>query len=101
MKIAVVASGVSMSVISRNVLMPRGWTFFRTSRIENLTSALVNGWPSCALTSPRSLKVIVLPSGLTVQDSARLGIGLRSKPYSSSPSNTLAVTWPIGPDVLR
>jgi len=54
--------------------------------IENWTSALVNGVPSWNLTPSRSLNVIVLPSALSVHDVARLGIGLRLKSYSKSPS---------------
>ena len=44
-KIAVLASGVSIDSTARNVFTPRGCTFFSTSRIENLTSSLVNGLP--------------------------------------------------------
>ena len=43
---------------------------------------------------------MVLPSGLTFQDSASPGIGLRLQSYSRSPSKILLVTWPMGPDVL-
>src|SRR5262245_58444768 len=67
--------------------------------IVNCTSAEVKGLPSWNFTSLRNLKVTVLPSGATFQLSARLALGLRSKPYSSSPSYTLAVIWPIGADV--
>ena len=91
-KITVVASGVSTAVTSRKVEMPRGWFFFSTSITVNCTSAEVSGLPSWNCTSERSLKVIVLPSGATVQLSARLALGFRSKPYSSRPSNTFAVT---------
>ena len=80
--------------------MPRGWIFFSTSITVNCTSALVNGWPSWNFTFGCSLKVIVLPSGLTVQDWASPGCGFRLKSYSSRPSYTLVLTWPIGPDVL-
>src|SRR4051812_9561530 len=66
----------------------------------NCTSALVNGLPSWNFTPSRNLKVIVLPSGLTVHEVARLGIGFRLKSYSSSPSYTLVATWPTGPEVL-
>ncbi len=40
-----------------------------------------------------------LAIGGNLEASAREGFGLRSNPYSSSPSKTLAVTWPIGADV--
>ena len=66
--------------------MPRGWTFFSTSMMVNCTSAEVNGFPSWNFTPLRSLKVTVLPSGATSQDSASAAFGLRSKPYSSKPS---------------
>ena len=64
----------------------------RTSRTENFTSALVNGWPSWNFTPFCSVKVIVLPSGLMVHDCASPGMGLRLKSYSSSPSYTLLET---------
>ena len=86
LKTVVWASGVSMSVSSRKVAAPRGWTFRSTSRIENFTSALVNGWPSWNLTPFCSVNVIVLPSALTCQDCASPGMGLRLKSYSRSPS---------------
>ena len=75
-----------MSVSSRNVAAPRGWTFFSTSSTENFTSALVNGLPSWKCTPFCSVKLIVLPSALIFHDSARLGMGLRLKSYSSRPS---------------
>ena len=83
---AVIGSGVSTAVTARKVFTPRGCTFFSTSITLNCTSALVKGLPSWNLTPDRSLKVIVLPSGLTVHDCARLGMGLSWKSYSSSPS---------------
>src|SRR5438874_6126908 len=77
LKTAVCASGVSMSVSSRKVAAPRGWTFFSTSRTENFTSALVKGWPSWNVTPFCSVKVMVLPSGLTFHDCASPGVGDR------------------------
>src|SRR5438093_257358 len=55
-----------MSVSSRNVAAPRGWTFFSTSSTENFTSALVNGLPSWKCTPFCSVKLIVLPSALAI-----------------------------------
>ena len=81
-------------------MAPRGWSFFRTSSTENFTSPLVNGLPSLNFTPFWSLKVIVLPSGLTVHDSASPGSGFKLKSYSRRPSYTFVATWPIGPDVL-
>src|SRR5690349_1270228 len=97
---AVSGSGVSIDSTERNVLIPRGCDFFRTSRMLNLTSALENGWPSWNLTPSCRLNVIVFPSGLTVHDFANPGIGFRLKSYSSKPSYTFVVTCPIGPEVL-
>ena len=94
------ASGVSISVTSRKVAGPRGCIFLSTSRTENFTSALVKGLPSWNFTPFCRVKVMVLPSGLTFQDSASPGIGLRLQSYSRSPSKILLVTWPMGPDVL-
>ena len=85
-KTAVWASGVSISMTSRNVAGPRGCTFRSTSSTLNFTSALENGLPSWNLTFFCSLNVTVLPSGLTVHDSASPGRGLRLKSYSSRPS---------------
>jgi hypothetical protein len=79
--------------------MPRGWFFFNTSITFNFTSAELNGLPSWNFTSLRSLKVMALPSGAAAQLCARLALGSRSNPYSSSPSNPSAVTWLIGPAV--
>ena len=82
----VCSSGVSISVTSRNVAAPRGWTFFSTSSTENFTSALVNGLPSWKRTPFWRTNVMVLPSALTFHDSASEGMGLRLKSYSSNPS---------------
>ena len=79
-------SGVSIDSTARKVLMPRGCIFFSTSRMLNFTSALVKGCPSWNFTPSCSLNVMVLPSGLTVQDFASPGTGFRLKSYSSSPS---------------
>ena len=100
LKTAVNGSGVSMSLTARKVFTPRGCIFLSTSITVNLTSSLVKGLPSWNLTAGSSLKVTVMPSGLTAQDCARLGIGLSSKLYSSRPSKTLVDTCPTGPAVL-
>ncbi len=89
-----------MALTERKVLTPRGCTFFRTSNTLNLTSSLENGLPSWNFTPSLSLKVTLSPSGAISQDFASPGIGLRSKPYSSKPSNTLVATCPTGPEVL-
>src|SRR5947199_1857308 len=66
-------------------------------------STRLPGASSCEESCPSPkvrLKVIVLPSGLTVHDSASPGTGFRAKSYSRRSSYTLVATWPIGPDVL-
>ena len=84
--ITVNESGGSIVSTARKVLIPLGWNFLSTSRIVNLTSALVNGLPSWKETFSCNLKVMTLPSGLTVQDLAKLGYGFNLKSYSSNPS---------------
>src|SRR5262245_38737242 len=56
-RITVEASGVSTVVTLLKVIRPRGCSFFQISSRENLTSAEVNGLPSCQVTPRLSLNV--------------------------------------------
>src|SRR5450830_1891384 len=78
----------------------RGWNFFHTFSRVHLTSAEVNGLPSCHFTPLRRWKVSVLLSLETSQLSASAGRSLKSLSYSTRPSNTLALKKPVGAAVL-
>src|SRR5438034_1563314 len=73
------SSGVSTDVTFAYVVRPRGCSTFHTCSSENLTSAAVNGWPSCQVTPLRSLNVTVLPSALVDQLSASAGFAFIAK----------------------
>src|SRR5258706_15769756 len=73
------SSGVSTAVTFAYVVRPRGCSTFQTCSSENLTSADVNGCPSCHVTPLRNLNVTVLPSALVDQLSARAGLGFIAK----------------------
>ncbi|MNT03350.1 hypothetical protein D3C72_1378790 [compost metagenome] len=95
------SSGVSTFCRYWNTRRALGACLSHTSSADHLTSAAVNGLPSCHSTPWRSLNVMVLPSSDTAQLSARTGRGFRSGPYSTRPSKILLTTAPVGVDEFR
>ena len=80
------ASGVSTLVMSLRLDAATAAVFgSRIRPIDALTSAEVNGSPSCQVTPVRRLKVIVLPSAEVSHLAARDGISLPSLSVATRP----------------